>query len=54
MVLQRTLSLLLRALQDLGVVKAKGPGSLEYGEFRTIELTVNGQRVLRGDEGLFD
>jgi hypothetical protein len=47
------LHLLLRALNELDVVDAKGPGTEEYGEFRSIELTVRGRRVLRGDEGIF-
>jgi len=47
------LHLLLRALNELDVVEAKGPGTEEYGEFFSIDLTVKGRRVLRGDEEIF-
>lgn len=47
------LNLLLRALDDVGVIEAGGPGSHEYGDFMHLDLTTKGRRVLRGDEGLF-
>jgi hypothetical protein len=47
------LNLLLRALDEVGVIEVGGPGSHEYGDYMFVDLTTKGRRVLRGDEGLF-
>jgi hypothetical protein len=47
------LNLLLRALDEVGVIEAGGPGSHQCGDFMHLDLTTKGRRVLRGDEGFF-
>jgi hypothetical protein len=43
------LSLLLDALEALGLIEGGGPGSYEFGSFHFVDLTIRGRRVLRGD-----
>jgi len=41
------IDLMLRGLEDLGFIKGQGPGSHEYGNSLTVELTSAGRRLLK-------
>jgi hypothetical protein len=41
------LDLILRGLEDLGFIQSQGPGSHEYGNSLTVELTSAGRRLLK-------
>lgn len=46
------LDLTIRALDELGLISAGGPGHQEYGSFHHVSVTTAGKRVLRGDDPL--